>query len=232
MKVMKVMMMAVALVVASAAMAQPQEAYPSFVQVNGSAEREIVPDEIFLSITITERDSKGKITVDEQQRAMLTVLKKLHIDVSKQLKMVDLSSAYFKRNTALATAKYQLELHDAPTVARVWRALDELGISQVEVERVSHSKIEQLGAEVRAEAMRAAKQKAEELAAAIGQQVGKCFHIYDGNSGSVVAAYGSTLLKSRAQNDLVEFADAVEQENLEFQTIRLNYRVQAKFILE
>lgn len=227
----KMMLLAAALLLSLVTFGQEQELFASYVQVNGSAEREVAPDEIYLSITINERDSKGKITVDEQQQEMLAALKKLGIDVAKQLKIVDLNSTFFKRNTALATANYQLELYDAPTVARVWRALDALGISQVTVERVSHSKIDQFRAEVRAEAMRAAKQRATELAEAIGQHVGRCFYIYDGNNDPVVAAYG-VMMKSRATNQMADFAEAVAEENLEFQSIRLNYRVQAKFVLE
>ena len=45
------------------AMAQYEEKFPSYIQVNGRAEREIAPDEFYLSIVINERESKGKITV-------------------------------------------------------------------------------------------------------------------------------------------------------------------------
>lgn len=210
------------------ASAQEEAVYPSYVQVNGVAEQEITPDRITLSITINERDSKGKISVEEQQRTMITALKKLGIDVEKQLRVVDLSSTFFKRNNSVATAQYRLELHDAATVSRAWQALDRLGISQVSVERLSHSKIEALRVEVRKEAIRAARQKASELAEAIGQQIGKCFYIYDTSSeGSPI--YKSNVMLARAAVDAV-----TEEANpaLEFQTIKLSYRVQAKFVLE
>ena len=46
---------AVALLALPAA-AQVQEAFPSYIQVNGRAEREIAPDEFYLQIGINERD--------------------------------------------------------------------------------------------------------------------------------------------------------------------------------
>ncbi len=227
----KILLLIAAAVVAFTASAQQTEAYPSYIQVYGSAEMELTPDQIYLSITINERDSKGKITVEQQQREMIAALKKLGIDIEKQLTMVDLSSAFFKRNTSLATAQYRLELHDAATVARAWQALDKLGISQVSVEKMTHSKMEQYRVEVRQEAIRAARRKAVELAEAIDQQVGKCFYIFDTTQD------GDLLFKSNVMMTRAAGADFAVEESaadtaLEFTTIKLTYRVQAKFVLE
>ena len=105
------------------AAAQMQEAFPSYIQVNGRAEKEITPDEFYLQIIINERDSKGKISVESQQRDMIAALKRAGVDVEKQLKMANLSSEFFKKNTSVATAKYQLQLGSSAMVAKVWQAL-------------------------------------------------------------------------------------------------------------
>ncbi len=85
--------------------AQVQEAFPSYIQVNGRAEKEIAPDEFYLSVVIDERDSKGKISVESQQRDMIAALKKQGVNIEKQLKVANLSSEFFKKNTSVATAK-------------------------------------------------------------------------------------------------------------------------------
>lgn len=144
--------------------------------------KEIAPDEFYLQIIINERDSKGKISVESQQRDMIAALKRAGVDVEKQLKMANLSSEFFKKNTSVATAKYQLQLGSSAMVAKVWQALDGLGISNVSILKVSHSKIEQYKAEVRVEAMQNARQSAATLAEAVGQKIGKCFYIYDSNN--------------------------------------------------
>ena len=156
---------AVALLALPAA-AQVQEAFPSYIQVNGRAEREIAPDEFYLQIVINERDSKGKVSVESQQRDMIAALKRLGVNVEKQLKVANLSSEFFKKNTSVATAKYQLQLGSSAEVGKVWQALDGLGISNVSILKVSHTQIEQYKAEVRIEAMRNAKQNAATLAEA------------------------------------------------------------------
>lgn len=226
----KLLVLLAAAMVALSASAQMTEAYPSHIMVYGTAEMEVEPDEIYLSIVINERDSKGRISVDQQQREMIAALKKLGINVAEQLEMVDLSSAFFKRNTALATASYRLKLGDAATVARAWQALDALGISQVSIEQLDHSEIETYRVKVRQEAIRSARQKAVELAEAIDQKVGKCFYIYD-MSQDATPVMKNSLMMSRGVAES-SFADQVAEEQLTFQTIKLSYRVQAKFVLE
>lgn len=226
----RLILMAVAALVAFPALAQVQEAFPSYIQVYGRAEKEIVPDEFYLQIVINERDSKGRISVESQQRDMIAALKRLGVDVDKQLKVANLSSEFFKRKTSVATAKYQLQLGSSAEVARVWQALDELGISNVSILKVSHSEIDRYREEVRVAAIRNARANAATLAEAIGQKVGRCFYIYDSNSNILPAVYDNAVLMRSAK--AAGSVEAVEEDPLEFKTLRLEYGVQAKFVLE
>ena len=221
---------AVALLALPAA-AQVQEAFPSYIQVNGRAEREIAPDEFYLQIVINERDSKGKVSVESQQRDMIAALKRVGVNVEKQLKVANLSSEFFKKNTSVATAKYQLQLGSSAEVGKVWQALDGLGISNVSILKVSHSQLERYKSEVRVEAMRNAKQNAATLAEAIGQTIGKCFYVYDSNNDVMPVFYNNMAVMRSAK--AFDAAEAVaEEEPLDFKTIKLQYSVQAKFVLE
>lgn len=228
----RLILWAVAALVALPAAAQTQEAFPSYVQVYGRAEKEITPDEFYLQIIINERDSKGKISVESQQRDMIAALKRLNVNIDKQLKVANLSSEFFKKKSSVATAKYQLQLGSSAEVARVWQALDDLGISNVSILKVSHSKIDQLKEEVRVEAIRNARKNAATLAEAIGQQVGRCFYIYDSNSNVVPAVYDNRVLMRSAKDVATGEMQFEEEAPLEFKTLRLEYGVQAKFVLE
>ena len=214
---------AVALLALPAA-AQVQEAFPSYIQVNGRAEREIAPDEFYLQIVINERDSKGKVSVESQQRDMIAALKRLGVNVEKQLKVANLSSEFFKKNTSVATAKYQLQLGSSAEVGKVWQALDGLGISNVSILKVSHSQLERYKSEVRVEAMRNAKQNAATLAEAIGQTIGKCFYVYDSNNDVMPVFYNNmAVMRSAKAFDAAEAA--AEEEPLDFKTHKLQYSV-------
>ena len=227
----KLIAMAVVALMALPAAAQMQEAYPSYIQVTGRAEKELTPDEFYLQIVINERDSKGKISVESQQRDMVAVLRKLGVDVEKQLKMANLSSECFKKNTSVAMAKYQLQLGSSGEVAKVWQALDDLGISNISILKVTHSQLDKYKQEVRLEAMRNAREIAQEMAGAIGQTIGKCFYIYDSNSNVLPVMYDNAVLM-RSAKAAADAESAAEEDPLEFKTIKLEYGVQAKFVLE
>ncbi|WP_302381338.1 SIMPL domain-containing protein [uncultured Alistipes sp.] len=227
----KLIAMAVVALMTLPAAAQMQEAYPSYIQVTGRAEKELTPDEFYLQIVINERDSKGKISVESQQRDMVAVLRKLGVDVEKQLKMANLSSEFFKKNTSVAMAKYQLQLGSSGEVAKVWQALDDLGISNISILKVTHSQLDKYKQEVRLEAMRNARESAQEMAGAIGQTIGKCFYIYDSNSNVLPVMYDNAVLM-RSAKAAADAESAAEEDPLEFKTIKLEYGVQAKFVLE
>lgn len=227
----KLILMAAVVLLAIPAMAQSEEAFPSYIQVNGRAEKEITPDEFYLSVVINERDSKGKISVEAQQRDMVAVLKRLGVDVEKQLKVANMSSEFFKKKTSVATAKYQLQLNSAALVAKVYEALDNAGISNVSILRVSHSKMNEYKEQVRIEAMQNAKQSAQTLAQAIGQTVGKCFYIYDSNNDVMPVFYNNMAVMRSQKADSFAAEDAGD-EPLDFKTIKLQYSIQAKFVLE
>ena len=227
----KLIAMAVVALMTLPAAAQMQEAYPSYIQVTGRAEKELTPDEFYLQIVINERDSKGKISVESPQRDMVAVLRKLGVDVEKQLKMANLSSEFFKKNTSVAMAKYQLQLGSSGEVAKVWQALDDLGISNISILKVTHSQLDKYKQEVRLEAMRNARESAQEMAGAIGQTIGKCFYIYDSNSNVLPVMYDNAVLM-RSAKAAADAESAAEEDPLEFKTIKLEYGVQAKFVLE
>lgn len=208
-----------------------EEAFSSHIQVNGRAEREVTPDRFTLLIEIQERDGRARNSVEEQQRAVVSALKRLGIKSEEQLKVADNSSELFKKRQALATARYELKLNSVEQMQAAWSALTELNLKRVELIKAEYSRLEEVRRELRMEAMRNARQTAEELAAAIGQQVGRCFYIVDWNNDSAPRLYDNAVLvraKSAAQEEGLE----AESEPLEFRSTRLSYQVQTKFILE
>ncbi|MDE5906428.1 MAG: SIMPL domain-containing protein, partial [Alistipes sp.] len=87
--------------------------------------------------------------------------------------------------------------------------------------------------EVRVEAIRNAQQSARTLAEALGQKIGKCFYIWDSNSDIMPAYYNNAVsVRSAKGISFADFAEEVEEEPLDFKTIRLQYSVQTKFVLE
>ncbi len=227
----RVILLFAAVLMALGVQAQSEQAFPSFVEVSSSAYREVAPNLVYLSITINERESKGRITVEEQERDMVAVLKKLGIDTKTDLRVSDLSSSQLKRSQAVKTKSYQLKMTDVALVGSVYVALNEIGITTINIENVTNTNRDSIEDELRVEAMRNARANAKLMAEAIDQTIGKAFyiHTYDVSvstvrnemDGVVVTAFGAT-----------KRADAPEPVITELRKIRISVQVRAKFVLE
>ena len=208
------------------AQAQPTDIVPT-VSVNGVSQIRVSPDEIYLSIRLDESDTKGRLPIEEQRRKMFSALKKAGVDAEKQLFVQDMSSDYFRRGRSLVATQYELKLSSADAVRKVFDALDEAGITNVDVTRTSHSNMEGLRSEARTKAMQNAQQRARELAEAIGQSIGACYEISDFTT-STPAVYRKNMLMSSTAMDAVA---AEAEPDVEFEQIEINYNVSAKFYL-
>ncbi|MBO5878762.1 MAG: SIMPL domain-containing protein [Alistipes sp.] len=209
------------------AVAQNVEMIPT-VAVNGSSIIRVVPDEIYLSITLDESDTKGRVAIDEQRRKMFSALKKAGVDSEKQLFVQDMSSSYFRRSRSLAATQYELKLGSADAVRKVFEALDEAGITNVNVTRTSHSNLDGLRSEARQKAMKDAQQRARELAEAVGQSIGACYEISDYTT-SVQPVYRKNMLMTTARS--MDAAVAEAEPDVQFEQIEISYTLSAKFYL-
>ena len=210
--------------------AQSEQAFPSFVEVSSSAYREVAPNMVYLSITINERESKGRITVEEQERDMVAVLKKLGIDTKTDLRVSDLSSSQLKRSQAVKTKSYQLKMTDVALVGSVYIALNEIGITTINIENVTNTNRDSIEDELRVEAIHNARDNAKLMAEALDQTIGKAFYIYTHD------AMVSTVRNEMNDGVVATFAmkrfDAPEPVVTELRKIRISVQVRAKFVLE
>lgn len=206
----------------------------NYIEVTGKAEMEIVPDEIYLEITINEKDFKGKQSLESLETSMIEKLRGIGLDVSKDLVIKDAAS-YFKnywiKNKTIKTAKvYQLLVVNAATAGLVFQELESIGISSINIDRVDHSEIQRYKTEVKIKAMQAAKTKATSLANAIDQTIGKAIFIREienysptgrltGLSNIVVTQYGINKEKDG------------KGVTIEFEKIKLEYLILTRFEL-
>ncbi|MGB4830570.1 MAG: hypothetical protein WBP31_04490, partial [Chitinophagales bacterium] len=88
-----------------------------YIEVNGSAEMEIVPDEIYIQVTLQERyNGKEKITMEKQDALFISGMQSLNID-TKDISLADAQSDFssykWKKEDALARKSYVVLVHDA-----------------------------------------------------------------------------------------------------------------------
>ena len=204
--------------------------YEEAIQVNGKAEKKIMPDEIYVAITLRDNEPKGQ-SVDKLETGMKRQFAALGIELDKALKVTSMTNAPRKRNDVDTYRSYELKVGSAGVLASVFEVLGEMGVSTANVVRVGHSQIERFRREVRIEAVRNARGIATELAEAVDQMIGPAVWIVDNGfyESSPVPIY-RTRTVAMADISFSGAADAGSQA-LDMQEITLTYNVMAKFVL-
>lgn len=201
-----------------------------YIEVTGTAELEIVPDLIYLKIILNETDTKGKISLESLETKMKLRLGELKIDVAKDLTVEDLSSSYIKyflkEKDVTNSREYVLLVHDAAMAGKAVKALSDENISNISVLKIDHSQMAQKRFDLRLEAVKTSKIKAEAMAEAIGQKIGKAIFLSEYTDIAPLLqsnVSGMLYMKNRVEN--------YAEPELSFKNIELKSSVTARFIL-
>lgn len=210
--------------------AYAQEKNQNYVEIQSQSQREVVPDEIYVSIVISEKESKGKISVEEQENKMIAALKKAGIDVDKCLSVNDMDSnlqKYFlKKSTAVSSKSYTLKLKSASELGVSFDALNKAGISDISVDKakVSDELQDKIKNELYSEAAQKAQGTARTLVESVGGKVGKVIFAQTYTTYHA-ARYSNIALMSKA----VAYNDAAPQEETTLQMEKTTVSVTATF---
>lgn len=207
----------------------------NYIEVTGRSEMEITPDLIYLKIMINEKESKSKLSLSDREENMISTLKKIGIDTSRDLTIKDMSSNFkyylLVKNDILLSKEYQLLVKDGKTASQVFIELEKIGISGVSIDRLDNSKMESYRKEVKIDAIKAAKDKAESLAIAINQSIGRAIYIQELEQNfkkGVVAASNSIMIRG--------ISSAVYGSNvppdIDFEKITIEYSILCRFELK
>lgn len=205
----------------------------NFIEVIGKSEMEVTPDMIYLKVFLSEKDTKNKISLLELEKQMVDKLKGIGIDIEKNLSIKDMGSNYkyylLSKKEILLSKEYEILVANGKTATQVFIELEKIGISNVSVDRLDHSKIEQYRREVKINAIKAAKDKAESLTTSINQTIGKAIYIqeldnnYARSSNSVIIRGSSSMYGSSAK---------VQPLDVDFEKIKLEYSIMCRFELK
>ena len=203
-----------------------------YVEVTGKAEMEIVPDMIYLKVIIDEKDNKAKESLESLERKMLQSLEKIGLDLKKDVAVIDLASNFQQhwiKKTGIRTSKeYEVLAHDGKAVGQIFMSLEQLGISNISVMKLDHSQIKEYRRQVKVNAVKAAKEKASDLMEAIDQKAGKAIFVQEINRGYYPARMeANTMMRVQASG-----FDKKYEVDMEFQKLKLEYEIQARFVIE
>ena len=208
-----------------------------YIEVTGSADSLITPNEIFIKIIISERDTKDRISIQELEGKMISTLKELGIDIEKDLTTNDMSSNFkyylLKSKDILKSKQYILKVIDATTASKVFVQLEEIGISNTSIDRIDHSELEVLKNTMRTKAVQNAKTRAVALTQPLNQIVGPAVHIID------IENYNNVNMSQGQLSEVVVVGYSVARKNkeaelpkIEFKKILVATNVNVKFVLK
>jgi len=202
-----------------------------YIAVTGSADTFITPNEIFIKIILSEKDSRNRTSVEEQEEKLVKGLTGLGINTQTNLSVFDFGSNYrfylFKKKDVIKTKQYTLKVSDAVMVGKVFMMLEEQDLSNAAIDRVNHTEIEKIRLLVKGKAVENAKEKATVLAAALHQTIGPALHINDTGFDATEQLAERRLQRGYLKRDSYK----TETGTLEFEKIEVNATVSVNFIL-
>lgn len=205
-----------------------------YLETNARVDTLVTPDRIYLGILIKEEDTKGRTSVEEQENRMQAKLRQLGIDTRKQLTLSDLSSNfrdYFLRRTDVQKSKaFTLLVYDAKTAGDVIQGLEQIGISNITLEKTEVSNIESVKTAIRSKAITRAKRNGEAMLEPLGQSLGKALYISDLNT-----EYSNLQGQARGlrlQEALMDKDNGYQAIDVGFEKIAVEAMVQVRFAIQ
>jgi uncharacterized protein YggE len=210
-----------------------QNSVPSaYVEIIGTAEKEVDPDIFYLTFTFDESNNAKRISINTWEQQMLAALQSLDIDTKNDLTVTGLSgdSWYWwwrKNNKVYQRKSYLLKSYSLDLVNKTCDKLDSLKVNYY-LSKVDYSQIDELKKEVQQEAVKKARLKAENLLSGENKQVGELIYLQEQETFTNQPRYG------RYENKAYEiFAnERIDEASPAFNKMKVSYSVIARFSIK
>jgi uncharacterized protein len=149
-----------------------------FIEVTGSAEIKLQPDEIVLEIILTEYNGNGKkFKLDDIESEFYKILENNKID-TKKLVLENTNNQWYwywywrERQDQYLTKTINLKLNKETNFLKLSEDLKVKWVQSIRVTKTSHSDVQRIRKEIKKEAMRAAKEKATYMLESVDEEIG------------------------------------------------------------
>jgi uncharacterized protein YggE len=207
-----------------------------YLEVAGNVDTLVMPNEIFIRIMLSERDTRDRTSVEELEGKMVAALKSLGINTEKDLAVNDMASNFraylLKSKDVLKTKQYLLKVPDAVTASKVFMQLEELDISNASIDHVDHSDLENIRNMMRTKAVENARARAVALTKPLNQTVGAAINIVDNQDSHI-----DGMLQGKVAGVVIRGYAGRNQHNddlpkIDFEKIRVATNVNVMFVLK
>ncbi|MFT3704432.1 MAG: SIMPL domain-containing protein [Agriterribacter sp.] len=216
--------------------------YPKTISVTGSAEIEIIPDEIYVQVDLREYEKKGagKIDIETIKAKFLQACKTVGIaDSNISIASYEGADLFYwltkKKKTPdmMASISYQVKFSSSNKIDQLVEQLDDQATQGFQITKTSHSKMTEYRKQLKIQAIKAAKEKAIYLSEAVGEKAGEAVTIQEPAETPDFPIYNEALLSNKiSQSRMQSTAGFNESGAVDFKKIKLRYEVSAVFALK
>jgi uncharacterized protein len=203
-----------------------------YIEVRGSSEMEVQPDEMVLFIGIEEyweeefeknkepEDYKTRVPLAEIEDDLIKSLRKAGIE-KDDIRVRGFGNYWRQRGKEFLFSKQlEVKITDFSKVNQLSSLLDAKGIKSMQVGQMDHSSMEAFRKQVKTDAMMDARGKAALLVESLGEELGEVISVTELNDG-YVRPY-------MAKNQMMA-ADASYESVDQVQNISISYQVTVRF---
>jgi uncharacterized protein YggE len=213
------------------------------IEVTGSAQMEVAPDEFYLSIVAKEYldDNKRKVTIDELEAKIKEAVTSSELSIGAlTISSVESALTKYRRNKdkdLFLSKSYVLKITSIAQFEKVLNKLSSIQLAHLDLARTSNSEIEKYRLQVKVASVEAARKKAESMIAPLGAKLGKLIYVHEISDEyiSPVDNRKMEMSKYKGSNMLIEesyFDDNSDASSISFRGILLKYSVVVRFEIE
>jgi len=203
----------------------------NFIEVTGTSEMELIPDEIQITISVKDKDFKTKQAFADFEKRVVTKLQEIGVSIDNEFSIMNMNSSLkvslIGKDNMFSTRQYMVVVHDALKANEVFDEMEAIGVTTMAVTKFNHSEIEKYRLQVKVNAIKAAKDKAKALAMSIDQTIGRALFINEVNFNSYQPkVYANVMYKDKLESSYTEI------DKVNFQKIKLSFSVLVRFDLK
>ncbi len=205
------------------------------IEVTGSAEQEVLPDEIYVTVSLREyfkeKENKNKIDMMVLEKQLQKAVEEAGIP--KENFSIGAINGYRewwgkkKPTTFVESKNYILKVSNLYKIDGIISRVDEKGIAYVNIDRYEFSKIEKLRKDIKIKALQAAKEKATYLLEGIGEQLGEAIDIIEiDHTYTPQPVYSNMMMRTMSADAA---SGGMPESNVDVQKIKVRYEMKAVF---
>lgn len=219
--------------------------FPKTISVTGSAEMNIIPDEIYVQVTLREYKKKGeeKTEIEKIKTAFLASCREIGIPDSNiavaSFEGYNMTTLWRRRKRdpdLYASIIYEVKFSNSKKIDELVDKLDDEATTNFFISRTSHSRMSEYRKQLKIMAVKAAREKAIYLTEAVNEQLGQAITISEPveNSSSDISQMQFKSRNYYANKD-VKYegkVDADDGNGPDFRKIKLRYEVTILYALK